>query len=795
MNSFRKALPVWYSQAENTMNQFAGFYTKLETRKGKKLKITVAARSCYRLFINGKIVMHGPARTAKGYCRTDTIPYKAESSKLRIAFEVAAYDKPEKYSNDCTLEAGMLCAEITDSEGNVLRATGDHHWACRQLHERRSDVEMMSHSRGIIEYYDLTPSFNDWHTGKEKLSQEPVILSEKINYLERRSPLPDLKHVPVRSLISVRDMKSDSEPPEPGYVMKLSRMFNEEWYRSIPQENCFQLMLRGEKEQTFTGTYQRNRISAEEECIAVKPGVHPVSLLWSLPVSELGFIDLNIHAEKDCIIDLINSDHRSLEGEVRANTYVARYCLKAGEYHLTGFEPKLVRYLRVILRTEGMVKIQTPVLIRYTHPDMHVTSFECSDGDLNRIYEGAVRTLRLNTLDIFMDCPQRERGGWLCDSNFTARAAWQVYGNADVEHDFIENFMLTDKEEMWHGFFPEVYPGSKTKKGDPGFQSWSFWLVHEVYEYYTRTGDRKSVDDWKERIGCFIEGVLSLKGESGLIEGLNNLFVDWSLSNRSFALSPISIPVNCLISKMLYEMAELYDREDWKKEADQLKSILGQLDETPDIFGGGGDAAEYRNGVLKRLDCATETGAALELYSGYHHSDQNYLKNFIYTMGYAPAYRSNPNIGKSNLFIGLMIRFAVLEQLGRSEELIRELKDLYLPELRDGSGTFFENFNALSGCHGFNGAAAAMLTNRVLGLGEPRLSSHTIEISPCPGNLRWAAGSAACDGNDFFMNWSFDIYQKALHIQLDLPDGWTPVYHFQDELRGYAITVNGEKFQ
>ena len=33
--------------------------------------------------------------------------------------------------------------------------------------------------------------------------------------------------------------------------------------------------------------------------------------------------------------------------------------------------------------------------------------------------------------------------------------------NLSVEKDFIENFMLTDPDEMEHAFFPEVYPGSK----------------------------------------------------------------------------------------------------------------------------------------------------------------------------------------------------------------------------------------------------------------------------------------------------------------------------------------------
>lgn len=239
-------------------------------------------------------------------------------------------------------------------------------------------------------------------------------------------------------------------------------------------------------------------------------------------------------------------------------------------------------------------------------------------------------------------------------------------------------------------------------------------------------------------------------------------------------------------------MGTLYNRADWKEHGNDLRRILEQMDEDPGIFGGGGDAAEYKNGKIRRKDCATESGAALELYSGFHRNDRNYLKRFIYTMGYSPAYRPDPNVGKSNLFIGLMIRFSVLEQLGRTKELVKELKDVYLPELRDGSGTFFENYSGLSGCHGFNGAAAAMLTNDVLGLGAPHLSDHTIRIAPAPGELRWASGSAACGTDEFFMEWSNDADERILAIHLEIPDGWKPVYVFPDELYGYTVIVNDE---
>ncbi|MFQ9396535.1 MAG: hypothetical protein ACLR2E_24070 [Lachnospiraceae bacterium] len=107
----------------------------------------------------------------------------------------------------------------------------------------------------------------------------------------------------------------------------------------------------------------------------------------------------------------------------------------------------------------GKVTVTRPRLLEDTYPDGRENSFSCSDGELNRIYEAARRTLRLCTLDIYMDCPQRERGGWLCDSQFNGPASWLMFGDLTVEHDFLENFLLTDPDEKWKSFFPEVYPG------------------------------------------------------------------------------------------------------------------------------------------------------------------------------------------------------------------------------------------------------------------------------------------------------------------------------------------------
>lgn len=780
MYELKKALPVWGEKMKNEWNQFAGFYTKLEY-EGEVI-FRIAARSYYRLYVDGRMAASGPARTAEHYCRVDEIKVALKGS-ADIAAEVTALSKPEKYCNDCTMEDGLFLCEILTADGQVLAATGGDEWKFQELLYRRSLVETMSHSRGILEYYDLTENSFDWMRGRGEW--EPwAAVREKIGWLPRNAGYPTYRPLEMEAMTGIYDETVDEEMKNlPSF--SLARLFNPSYYAMVPEENCFVDQLRAEKSTSFSGKWKRLSKSEYEIC----PGEHPASCVWEREFSDVGFLDFDIRVEKYCTVDLINTDHRGLYGAIKGNSYCTRYNLAPGAYHLTTFEQKLTRYVKMVLRTEGKVTVTRPRLLEDTYADERVNSFSCNDGELNRIYEAARRTLRLNTLDIYMDCPQRERGGWLCDSQFNGPASWMMFGDLTVEHDFLENFLLTDPDEKWKSFFPEVYPGVHRKPEEIGICNWSFWLVTELYDYYQRSGDREFIEKYAYRIQRFIEGMLSLRGESGLIENLPNAFVDWSISNKEFNLQPISVPNNCLAVCLLERAGEMYRKTEWMKAAGEMRKIIEGIEGGVTAFGPDGDGAVFENGRLRRTGARTEAGMALELWSGFHLKEKSYVQQFVNALGPCPEYRPNPNVGRTNLFIGMMIRFEVLARLGRSAQLIRELKDVYLQELRDGSGTFFENVHGLSGCHAFNGEAGALIVNQVLGLGQPLQLTKTVTICPHPARLRWAVGTAGTKDGTIFMDWSSDPDEHSMTIHLQLPEGWKYEFLRPFELEGWEIQL------
>lgn len=435
MYMYKEAKPVWgYSSSK--YNQFLGFFSEFHVKGEQKLSFAVAARSYYRLYVNGQMVANGPARTAHHYCRVDEFT-QVLSGKVEIAVEVAALNKPEKYCNDCTLEPGLLAVEIVDESGKVLSATGKEGWRYVELTYRCPLVETMSHSRGIAEVYYLNEHSFDWRWGLASKWESPIIVEEKLAFLERRAPYADYHPIPVKTILHICDMRPEDEGEE---MFQTSPFFNPEWYAMIPKENRFMENLSREKDAVFTGHYSWDKNG--DTPLIISPGDYPAAVTWGTGKSELGFIDLWIQVCEECTVDILNSDCLTETGSVKANTYLTRYFLQPGSYHLTTFEPKLVRYIKVIMRTQGEVRLSVPQVLDDTYPEEYFASFQCSDGELNRIYDASRRTLRLNTLDIFMDCPQRERGGWLCDSQFTAHGAWQMLGDLRVEKDFIENFMI-----------------------------------------------------------------------------------------------------------------------------------------------------------------------------------------------------------------------------------------------------------------------------------------------------------------------------------------------------------------
>ena len=777
---FSAARAVFYPSPAPTgvaVSQY-GFYRAISLESsdltGKRVLIRLSARNIYRLYINGEIVMHGPARTAHGYCRVDELDITARLARgvNHVAVEVVAYGRDWEgyryYSNDCTLEDGLFIAEV-EAGGEILAATGRDEWQVCRLDARQSVCERISHSRECVEIYRLDESYRNWRLGCGDFVSAALLESEPI-YLAHEALKPTLRESFFEELVGFGATRIDkSKKIEPMWFEKNNELFESLPERPTLDARCTVENPRGSVRVDF----------CDDGAVFVPISTEDYCLTYDGGESRVGFLHLSISCERAGVIDIVRSEMIDVDGTVpHYFNNVTRLHVGAGQTDFVTMDPMLCRYLQLHLRGVGIVTVHGVSMLDDAYPDEQRTTFLCSNDDINRLYRAAKKTLLLNTLDIFMDCPDRERGGWLCDSLWTGRAASLMLSDDRVEREHLENFLLTPADGMGHAFFPEVYPAFKEHyEHFAGITTWSFWLSLEVCEFIRRTGNTLFRDQYKPRLAAFVKGTRDFIGQSGLLTDMPAIFVDWSLSNQGEYTQPISTAANSLYAYMLTELGVTFGEPEWVSEGRRVRELLrdavvgdgdmATLSKIPDSFTVGAD------GRLCSREKFSEAATYTALWSGLFTPDEApaLYRTVRDKMGPAPIYAKDPTIGSSQLFIGLCIRLDMLCRQGAYDKMYEDMLAICEPQLREGPGTIWENqsIDTSSRCHGFTAHMGVHLMRDVLGIG---FHSHgadgegepVLEIAPHICGLRWARGTHETPEGIVSVDWRHDGESFSLRV-------------------------------
>jgi alpha-L-rhamnosidase len=241
------------------------------------------------------------------------------------------------------------------------------------------------------------------------------------------------------------------------------------------------------------------------------------------------------------------------------------------------------------------------ILREYAGAGVWQAHFAASDERLNRLFAAGRETFRQNALDIFMDCPSRERAGWLCDSFFTSRVAKDLCGDARIEKNVFENYLLPPKfAYLPDGMLPMCYPADHN---DGVFiPNWALWFVVELEEYLARSGDRETVDALRPRVLRLFDYFKKFRNEDGLLEKLESwVFVEWSDAN-SF-VQDVNYPSNMLYAKALEAAGKMYGLSDLTDDAEHIRETIRRQSFEAGFFA---DNAKRVNGKLQTTTNRTE---------------------------------------------------------------------------------------------------------------------------------------------------------------------------------------------
>ncbi|MDX9975600.1 MAG: hypothetical protein RBU21_21635, partial [FCB group bacterium] len=568
--SFVAAQPIWPQGREAEVNVYAGFRAIVQAPEKGPVVLRATGATVYRIFVNGAFVGYGPARAGKGFYRVDEIDITGnlKPGANVVAFEVAGYNSNSYYHLD---DDSFLQAEVL-SDGKVLAATGSAEapFEAHILTERVQKVQRYSFQRPASEVYDLVPGFDAWRS-------DPAVKVEAVacaaqpggGLLPRRVSMPRYDVRQPLMQIAAGGIETGQPVEKPwkdrsltGIGPKLAGFPENELVR-IPS-----LELQGFRSMPST----MEPLAVDADNTVVFAGNTYAS--FDFGTNLTGFPGAKITVRKPTRL-FFTFDEILLDNDVSfkrmGSVNIVDLKLPEGEYTFEAFEPYTMRYMKLI-NLEGECTVEAISLREYVNSEAQEAQFSCSDPRMNRIFEAARETYRQNAVDVFTDCPSRERAGWLCDSFFTARVAFDLSGHTRMEHNFIENYLVPARfEHLPEGMLPMCYPCDHPD--GVYIPNWALWFVVQLQEYAERSGDRATVDALKPRVMALFDYFKKYKNEDGLIEKLDSwVFVEWS--KAAGYVQDVSYPSNMLYAGALEAAGRLYNMPDLLQEAKGVRDTV-----------------------------------------------------------------------------------------------------------------------------------------------------------------------------------------------------------------------------
>lgn len=698
MSFFKDAKPVWPAGLDKEKNIHTGFRAVFFGSGAVQIGLRLTGSTIYRVFLNGEFIHHGPARGPRGYFRVDELDLsgRVKDGENLLAIEVAGINANSfAYLN----QTSFLQAELSVA-GKVFAATGVNGFDACLPGDRIQKVERYSFQRPFIEAYAFAPGRDEWRRkAGAAVKTVPCAIQDEKRLLARGVPISDLQTLEAVPAVSSGTLAYEEKPVDrSGY-----------WWMNDPRYKTLESFM--------PEAFERDLLQMWQACdfSGGKDGRWEIRDLGS---NRSGFLRVSV-ASKQPVRLIAAFDELLIQGDIDLTRNAALnfiyYELQPGEYDLESIEPYTFRYLK-ILALDGEAQIRSAGIREYANPEANFR-FESDDPDLVKLFEAGRQTFRQNAVDLYMDCPGRERAGWLCDSFFTGRAEKLLCGNSKVERNFLENYLLPDSfADVPQGMLPMCYP-SEHPSGRH-IPQWCLWLVLELEEYLERTGDRGMIDRFKPKVDGILGYLQKFENSNGLLEKLPSWnFIEWSMANK--LTEDVNYPTNMLYACALESAGRLYGNKALPAKAFAIHATVRQQSFNGTFFVD--NSVRDENGVLKSSGECTEVCQYYAFFCGTAalstHAD---LWNILLNE-FGPNRKGGGEysfIHPANAFIGYYLRMDLLSRFGESERLLDEMKR-YFFGMTERTGTLWERDDERCSCnHGFASFLCVLLakyTNRSAG--------------------------------------------------------------------------------
>lgn len=500
----------------------------------------------------------------------------------------------------------------------------------------------------------------------------------------------------------------------------------------------------------------------------LKPDGHDQRFVVDFGKEVSGIFEFELDAPKGVILDVDFAEcnwNGKFELSEDMNS-AFRYKTTEGYHKYSSFLRRGYRYAIVTVRNmNSPVRFRLFKTVELAYSILPQGKFECSDWELNKIWEISARSVELCMEDTYVDCPAYEQAYWIGDGRIEALVNYYTHG----AYELTKHCVSLVGDSLKKSDLPEaqVPTGCNTV-----LTAWFLLWILSCKEYYEYTGDIKGLEHTFEDVCQTIDRIEKYLNEDGLFEILGWNMLDWA--GMDTPVSGVVTHQNFLLVKVLRESAKMAELLKQHERAEHLLTLAQKIQEKINQLLWDDEHQAF-------IDSIHEDGVRSNVFSIQ-------TQIMAYLCGCVDGEREQLMIryilDPPDYFIQIgspfmsFFYYEALEKTGGYTTIVDNIRDKWGDMLRLGATSCWETFlgfekNRLtrSHCHGWSAAPGYFLSRAILGVRPTRPGFEEFVVEPHTCGLWWAKGQVPTPHGIIYVEWEF--HDGELEVQVEAPEECT----------------------
>ncbi len=676
---------VWGRDYIGKTNSGLFFRLITESDNASSARLTLSAKQVYKILLNGQTVGYGPERTAHGYSKVDRMTLNYKAGKNVLVVEIL---QPFVENYYIVKENAYFCAELE----TCGRKYTTKDFSCCLQSDRVENSQRYSPQRTFAESYDMSLSRTAFYSGEDVFPEVETAEVKKDILIERDCTYPLFANYDSIKLIKTGTFSVDHD-------------------KRIREEDKFLI------NEVFERFPDRENLTDTVSSFAFgeTDSLQRRFYFYELDREVSGFINIALEAESDSEIYVL-FDEILGGGDIKINRLacanIIKWKLKKGKYILSSFEPYSLKYLKICL-LKGELSCISPSITLYENSAAYKLKFNIKNEKLDLILRAAQNTYAQNSVDMLIDCPSRERAGWINDCWLSRYSPYLFEGGGAPFESLLRAYALApDGLGIPKGMLPMCYPSDFYTKRF--ICACAMWFVLCLNEYRRTNGKNEIVELSIPKIKENLDYFAGFENEYELLEDIEGwVFVEWSDAGLPSHTEGVNFPTNMLYHKMLIAASEILEDKTLLQKAARIKENIISLSYNGSFFE---DNAVREDGRLTLKGHLTEVCQYYAFECGV--ASKLDFPALYEAMKNDFAYKSesiHKGVGRANIIIGMCLREKLLLTMGEADKVLKEIEEIYYPMAKE-TETLWEHIDERASCnHGIASFAGVCIVSALTG--------------------------------------------------------------------------------